>query len=190
MTIIPPPKQPLDAGSPSAWRGVEAELRLSLPDDYKQVVTHYGSGQWQEFWFLLNPFTANRFLNLCRQSLPGPEGPSTTLGAERYTREHLGNYPHPIFPEPGGILPWASTDNGGRFFWLTEGSPTRWKTIYYPSRDPDFETYELSCSELLYGAVTGELPVFAEEFGSDYEYGKADAFVPYRLWEDGGEPVT
>jgi hypothetical protein len=190
-TMVPPPKEPRDAGTPSAWSEVEAKLGLTLPDDYKQIVALYGTGQWQGFWFMLTPFTENRFLNLWLQSQTGDAGQTSKLDAERYIRDSLPDfgYPHPIYPEPGGILPWASTDNGGNFFWLTKGPSDGWNTIYYADRSFEFQEYDLSCSRLLFGAVSGEIPIFAEELGDDYEYGRADAFVPFRLWTDGGEPL-
>lgn len=190
MKVVPPPKRPREAGTPKAWRDVESKLGLELPKGFKDITSNYGTGQWLGFWFLLNPFTKNRHLNLYRQSQKGKRGVTTTLDAERCTRDIDGlDYPHPIYPEPGGILHWARTNNGGNFFWLTRGSPSRWKTIYYADRSFDFEVYSMSCSRLLLRAVTGEIPIFAKELSEDHEYGQPDAFVPYRLSSTGGEPI-
>src|SRR5262249_37952868 len=94
-------------------------------------------------------------------------------------------YPHAIYPEPGGIFPWAFTDNGGRLFWRTKGRPTSWKTVYYPCRGPNFEVFNQSCTAILLGVVTGELRIFAGPFsdyeaihGSPYDFAQAGAFVP------------
>src|SRR5205814_1895372 len=163
IRMVPPPTRPCESGDDAAFNSVEAALGLRLPEDYKRLIRTYGSGQWQEFWFVLNPFTANEHLNLIRQSQVRRPRSWSALDAERAIRES-GTYPHPIYPEPGGILPWALTDNGGRFFWLTADPPEWWPTVYYPDRSPEYAVYEMSCTELLYGAVSGTIPIFAEEF--------------------------
>ena len=82
-------------------------------------------------------------------------------------------------------MPWAFTDNGGRFFWETQGEPSCWKSIYYPSRDPEHEIYDLTCMAILLGIISGELPIFTEEFsdwegvdGEPYDFSRPDAFAP------------
>lgn len=178
MRAVPPPALPLDAGSMSAFAQVEASLGLHLPDDYKLLVVSYGDGTWQDFWHLLNPFSRLRYWNLLEQAPRDDASGNTVLSAERYIQLRHADYPHAIWPEPGGILPWAGTDNGGRFFWLTTGEPNQWPTIYYPDRSPDFTRYDLPVGQIVAGAVLGELPIFAEPFGPEYEYGSADSFVP------------
>jgi hypothetical protein len=182
IRMAPPPARAYEAGEDAAFTAVEATLGLKLPEDYKRLIRAYGSGQWQNFWFVLNPFAANEYANLILQSQVRRPRSWSTLDAERTAREFEAYpFPHPIYPEPGGVLPWALTDNGGRFFWLTAGSPKRWPTVYYPGRSPEYTVYEMSCTELLYGAVSGAIPIFAEEFGDDYRYGQPEAFVPLRV---------
>jgi hypothetical protein len=125
---------------------------------------------------------------ICRERIhksvdPEPESASpkkwSALDSERVVRDFMeGQYPHPIFPETGGILPWAITDNGGRFFWLTKGSPANWPTIYYADRSPEFGLFEMPCTELLFKAVSGESMIFEGPFGSDFNYGQPDSFRP------------
>jgi SMI1-KNR4 cell-wall len=179
VAMVPPPDSPFEAGVAADFRRVEAELGLELPDDYKQLVQKYGSGQWQQFWYVLNPFSANEYTNLLVQCQNRRPKKWSMLDAERGVCEaEGGRYPHPIYPEAGGILPWAATDNGGRFFWLTAGKPNTWSTVYYSDRSPDFQVFEVSCTELLLGAVSGTVPIFKGPFDEDFEYGQADAFVP------------
>ena len=76
----------------------------------------------------------------------------------------LEDWDFPIFPEEGGLLPWAQTENGGCLFWLTEGRTSKWPTIYFPdNRREELERFELSCSEILYGSVTGTISIFGED---------------------------
>lgn len=137
--MVPPPSTPVENGDISGFNVVEAELCLRLPEDFKQLIATYGTGQWQQFWYLLNPFTANPHLNFAVQTRNLRPRSWSALDAERGMREVIGeHYPYPIYPEEGGILPWAVTDNGGRFFWLTSGPPDKWPTVYYADRSPDF----------------------------------------------------
>jgi len=42
-----------------------------------------------------------------------------------------GTFPYPIYPEPGGLLPWGTAIRGALFFWLTGEAPApeRWPVI-------------------------------------------------------------
>jgi hypothetical protein len=114
---IPPPSTPIEAGSLEAFSVVEARLGLTLPDDYKHLIYTYGTGAWKQFLWVLNPFSANRFLNLIEQA-------QRQLDADRIIRAHWPHHvPFALFPERGGLFPWAITDNGNRLYWLTAGEP-------------------------------------------------------------------
>src|SRR5262245_20096564 len=111
VTMVPPPKEPYEAGDAEGFARVESDLGLKLPGDYKNFIHTYGTGQWQEFWYVLNPFSANEYGNLVTQSQNRRPTKWSALDAERTIRDGQGHrYPHPIYPEPGGILPWAITD--------------------------------------------------------------------------------
>src|SRR6185436_20078931 len=162
--LVPPPSPPVAAGTASSFLEFEEAIGLRLPGDYKEIISAYGDGNWQDFWLLLNPFSANPYRNLQLQAPRDDASGRNVLSAERYLRNADTGYPHAIWPDRGGIFPWAVTDNGGRFFWITDGQPDAWPTIYYPSRDPDYKELALSTSEIVYGLVSGELPLFHEEF--------------------------
>ncbi len=176
--VVQPPEFPINSGSLGWFTDIETELSLELPLDYKELTVTYGEGTWQGFWYLLNPFTDNPYLNLLTQASREGDSGKDALSAERNLRKTEDAYPHRIWPEPGGIFPWGITDNGGRFFWLTSGNPDSWPTVYYPSRDPEFTRYELSTSEIVFGALTSKLPIFAEEFGGDVVPPDFQLFAP------------
>lgn len=190
IQIVPPPEDPLECGDAVAFLEAEEKLSLKLPDDYKELISTYGSGKWQDFWWHFNPFANSPYSNLFDQSLPADDtSGGNALSAERAAREDQNRshamgigikYPHAIYPEPGGILPWARTENGGRFFWLTKGKTGNWSTIYYAGRSPRYEEFKVTCTELVFGAVTGELPIFNGIFEEDFEYGQQDAFIPIK----------
>ena len=62
--IVPPPEAPVEAGSEDGWPKVEAALGTALPDDYKRFTQLYGSGKFDDFLWLFNPFTAGEDGNL------------------------------------------------------------------------------------------------------------------------------
>ena len=38
--------------------------------------------------------------------------------------------PYPVYPEPGGLLPWGGIRDGGYAFWLTgPGEPVGWPVV-------------------------------------------------------------
>lgn len=55
------------------------------------------------------------------------------LGWYRELRDEFPEYhPLPIWPEPGGFLPFASSIDGDSIGWLTDGEPDRWPLIVEP----------------------------------------------------------
>src|SRR6266540_3689111 len=44
------------------------------------------------------------------------------------------DFPHPLYPEPGGLLEWASTSNGDSRCWLTGGDPDSWPAVVWNIR--------------------------------------------------------
>jgi hypothetical protein len=169
---VPPPADPVEAGRAEAMAAVEERLGLALPADYKSLIGAYGTGSWKDFLLVLNPFASNRYLNLFEQT-------QRQLDAERVIRAAWpSEVPFAIYPEPGGLLPWAMTDNGNRLYWLTQGHPDDWPTVIYESRGPRHDRHQVSCCEFLRRWVAGQLRVSV--FPEDFEYGFAGAFEPLR----------
>ena len=174
--LVPPPLKPVAAPHPAQIRAAEIKLGLDLPADFVEIVSTYGDGCWQGFWYFLNPASPNPFLNLLAQA--GVEGEHQALWAERSMRELDSTYPHAIWPEPGGILPWALTDNGGRFFWRTRGPRDTWSTVYYADRSPDYEVLTHGSGELLLGILDGTIPLFRDEFSLAGTPSAESSFMP------------
>jgi hypothetical protein len=167
---VPPPVHPSEAGSTQAFARVEDRLDLELPDAYKQLVTAYGTGSWRGFLWVLNPFSANRSLNLLDQAV-------RQLDAERVIRRKWPDQvPFPLYPEPGGLFPWGMTDNGDRLYWLTEGLPDSWPTIVFESRGPRFDRHERTCCDLLLGWLVGRIKILV--FPEDFDACLSNAFHP------------
>lgn len=169
--IVPPPPTPVRAPTQQRFSDVERQLNQGLPDDFKQLLSAYGAGRWQEFYVLLNPSNDSTIEQWT--SPDGDESTRTELGLMRSVRSEDRLYdtddvPYSIFPEENGILPWAQTENRGCLFWITCGNPSRWRTVYYEDDErSERQEYDLSCSEIIYGALTGELRIFDSDHEGD-----------------------
>ena len=74
------------------------------------------------------------------------------LGDLRDNATVLGlEYPYPIYPQPGGVLPWAQRRGGDLYCWLTEGSdPSSWPVVAIGSSFEDWQTFPgPMCAHLL-----------------------------------------
>ncbi|WP_370949005.1 SMI1/KNR4 family protein [Amycolatopsis sp. cg5] len=108
------------------WAAVERELGLALPSDYKELLTRFPSGAYRSAIEVENP----------------AQSADELAGAKRHNEEfleifadpdtgYLSGVPYVLFPEPGGLYPWGSTDSGGTFWWITESAdPDTWRVAY------------------------------------------------------------
>lgn len=159
-SVVPPPAEPLERGEPARWAGVEAELGTVLPDDFKAFTELYGSGKFDDFLYLLNPFAADPAGNL----LAARDG---MLAAYAGTRAKFPErLPLPPWPEPGGLLPLGRSDNGNELYWLTEGSPPAWPVVAFAGRSTRHEVHRHPVTDFLALLLSGELEtgVFPDSF--------------------------
>jgi hypothetical protein len=133
--------------SDDRWRSVEESMGLQLPGSYKAMVDMFGASTWANFLHVLSPF--DHRLNL--QSIG-----NQILEADRETRESFpSSYPLPLYPEPGGLLPWATTDNGDTLYFITACEPDKWPIVIKGDRAPDFEVCFLPPALLVYQVGAG-----------------------------------
>jgi len=112
------------------WAAIEASLGLRLPDDYKRLVETFPDGEFQGLLHVNRPGDshqpADEFLGYY----------AWRLHDMRELRRLGRHFPYPIFPEPGGLLPWASGPGAEPMFWLTGGEdPNAWPVV---TADQDF----------------------------------------------------
>jgi hypothetical protein len=145
---------------------VEQDLGLTLPTSYKQLTHAYGQGVWFGTIFVLNPFLA--WLNNLEpwMSVRGyAGGPSWCKRLCESREEFPGHIRSPIYPEGGGLFPWAFLQDGGVLYWLTTGPPEQWKTLN--DRDlwmeEEWESFEMSVTELLWRLASGDATVAGTE---------------------------
>ncbi len=160
IALAPPPEWRIDAGSPGGWEEVERTLGTALPDDYKLITNIYGSGHFNDLFYLFNPFDSN--------------GESGNLINQAFRRDCFGlseldHYdemrsidprlcPFPTFPEPEGLLPLGGTLNGGHVFWLTERRSDDWPLILYPHDYFPIERRDMPLVDFLVQWLQGDLP--------------------------------
>lgn len=129
------------------WPTVEAELGLGLPGSYKVLVEQFGASSWLDFLHVLSPFDERRWRRV-----------RATLDADRTLRQEFPHYyPLPLYPEPGGLLPWAVTDNGDTFYFITTGPPDGWPTLIKGLLAPEFEVSFVPPASLILAVATERL---------------------------------
>ena len=166
--LVPPPAAPVDANGD--WQRVEADLGLALPADFKGLIETYGLGQFVDFITPLTPFGSR---DLFMRSARG------ILDSERSFRaRNPDKSPYSLYPEPGGLLEWAGTDNGDRLCWLTEGEPERWTTIAWNQRSWSYGAFPVGAVEFLHGWLTGRIETTV--FGPRDADEPAPWFEPFR----------
>jgi hypothetical protein len=149
--LAPAPAWPLGSGDEQRWLLAENKLGLRLPTDYKDLVQTYGSGRFGNFLTVFTPFVSDGYVNLLTQD-------TLALDAYREVRAALPHAaPYPAYPEPGGVLPWAQTDNGDVVYWLTEGPSDSWPIVVIEARHGSYEQYALSTTEFLARLLEGTL---------------------------------
>jgi hypothetical protein len=190
LELAPPPPSPVDAGSPEGWPDIEHALGSPLPSDYKRLINTYGSGEFCDLLWVLNPFTKkpNDLLSQIEPILEVYEDGRDSWSAK---------CPFPAFPKPGGLLPFGGDSNGGNIFWITDGPPEHWPLVVYNWRGGcDSERHEMPLVDFLVGWLTGEIPNCFFGVGIDSPIIKRDpVFCPsgivresQRLGSDGTPP--
>lgn len=142
------------------WASDEARLNTALPDDYKAFVASYEPNV-DDFLWILHPST-NKNLDLVTQAEEQVAAQRTMRGTQ--PRE----VPYPLYPEPGGLLPWGVTDNGDVCFWITNGDPSRWVVAINESRGPEWYEFPASMTEFVFALLAQEVrvPFFPDDFPS------------------------
>lgn len=149
LNVMPAPVEPEEATGD--WEVVKTSLGTGLPQDYRSFVETYGTGQVDDFLGVLNPFSAGPFYNLLSAG-------RAHLDGLIQLRSGLGAFlPYPLFPEVGGLLPVAITDNGDTIHWLTNGSPDEWTIVVQDTRAPECEAYDMSFSQFLAAWIGGQV---------------------------------
>ena len=169
--LAPPPAEPVETGSPDAWPEVERAMGTPLPTDFKVFTNTYGSGKFDDFLYLFNPFTGGEDGNLLHER-------DAVLDAYASSRARFPDrYPLPAFPEPGGLLPLGRTDNGDELYWVTEGQPDTWPVAALGGRGAWQETHRMTITGFLAALLGGDL--VTSLFPVDIRNRETHTFAPF-----------
>lgn len=104
------------------WAAVETRLGTALPGDYKRLVEIFGEGAFDGYLQLQVPGAAFESGDIVRHT--------EWLGEWARTRGGRLWEPYEVYPVPGGLLKWASSEQADEFYWLTEDpDPDRWPVL-------------------------------------------------------------
>lgn len=109
LRIAPPPNAPLALDF--TWPDVESHLGMRLPEDFKALVSLYGSGTFKPSDVRLCNFR-NAIDNEC-DYISRVQADAGSPASDDLT----------YFPKPGGLLPFGSWGPDDHFFWRTDRDP-------------------------------------------------------------------
>lgn len=165
--ILKKPNKVYSVGTKDKWNRVQKELDISFPKDYITFIDYYGTGGIGDFLWFLTPFEEDINVNYKKRS-------KVMLEAYQESKQKYPEYySHKLYPEDGGLLPFAYTDNGDELYWLTKGKPEQWHVVIYESRSPEFHYYSVGLAEFLYKIIQKQIlcEIFDDDmFFSGMEY--------------------
>ncbi|MFE9623595.1 SMI1/KNR4 family protein [Streptomyces sp. NPDC006527] len=136
------------------WAVIEDGLGTALPADYKRLAEWYPTFALGDFLLvaLPEPGEEHRLLRGIRYDLEGVVREWWEAGMS------IGLRPHPA---PGGLLPWAESDEGDKFLWSTSGDvPEQW-LVTVASRNGGWWNYEGGAVQFLAEYCDGTLEPWA-----------------------------
>ncbi len=155
--LIPPPESPIDI-APAQVKLNESALGIRFPSDYLAFGSVYGTGRVfvhldEEsfyFWHIVSP-GCSRYLEFVKKF------------SERHIEERDAyesfDLPLGIFPESGGLLPFAHRDDL-YFTWKTVRDPNDWTVVAIWAYDEGgYMTTDLSFSDFLVFFLTRKLVI-------------------------------
>jgi hypothetical protein len=184
LDVQPPPVQRHHTGSAAELEAVERNLGLELPSGFKELTLAYGHGVWFDTIYVLNPFTTregdNQPWHVGRLGLTG--GPKWCAWMRKARKKYPDGFSrYPIYPEPGGIFPWAFVYGGGVLYWLTQGPAERWPTLDDPRTDEDeWEQLGMSVTEILWRLAVADPSIADTALDRAVRQFRDTGFVPYR----------
>jgi len=144
IKVVPPPAQPSEAfGGP--WEPVEAEIGATLPQDYKDLVRLYGSGQFIEYITIDVPRCRNPHVRL-----------ETQVRVVSSILSKNEEFIYALWPNKGGLIALGATDLWDYLFWIPTGPAETWKIVVW-ERDEGFEVFDCDLTDFLAGLAAGKI---------------------------------
>ncbi|WP_026423758.1 SMI1/KNR4 family protein [Actinokineospora inagensis] len=144
------------------WDVVESRLGVGLPADYKELHRVFPPGDffgpYGDSIMFQPPYVVDGVPDQVRQF-------ETEMGElEDWRQSHPEDVPVPLFPEPGGVLPWARTSRPVLLWVRDHADPDRWTVAAsnggawrIQPEDPVLQYFPCGAAEFLLGFVTGDI---------------------------------
>ncbi len=157
VALIPPPVD-TKPHTEAEWVELEAKLGSRLPPDYKMLINRYGAGYFCSLLIIHSPFMTADYFATSQEWLREIHENSK----ERSSREP---FDLTVFPEPGGLLYFASDRLNGFLCWKTEGMPEDWTLVIANDRLLTREEFPMSLTEFILRFARNEVKVekYSEE---------------------------
>jgi len=129
------------------WAAVEKRLGTRLPSDYKQLAEIFRNGAFDGFLSLYAP----------EDGVPGMDFAEHAEYLARFsTRNGTGLWePYDIYPAPGGLLQWGTSEQADQYYWLTEGDdPERWPVLASEDIPDTWSRFDGSAAEFVFRMLT------------------------------------
>lgn len=146
------------------WAQSAAAFGIELPADFRAFVDAFGAGEVYDRlsvntpWPLRDPPVP---VTALRAMLDDAEETSALLRDLRTT--YPDQFPFAFYPEPGGLLAWASGIGGEQCFWLTEpADPDAWPVVVWDKSE--WRHYAPGMLRVLLLTVTGTDPFLRDQF--------------------------
>jgi hypothetical protein len=117
------------------WIELEKLSGLRFPSSYRAFAERYGMleiGAFLDVHHVGIPADLSMMLDLRRQALEPLRELMDDLGyiyLEDDSGDEIEAAPYPLYPEPAGLFPWGTTQNGHTLLWLTDKDPGKWTTV-------------------------------------------------------------
>lgn len=156
------------------WDQAQEELSVALPPDFCELAERFPAGVFQGYLaFLPSPASLadlrdRRLADLRRWRDDTPDDDEiryreylkelAASEGEEFSPDPALYIPFPLWPEPGGIFPWATGSHTEIFFWLRSGlDPGTWPVVWCHGDDLEWEQFEGTTTEFLIALVTGQI---------------------------------
>lgn len=149
--ILKPPAKPLDT-DPSGLARNEERLRIRFPRDFVEFGATFGSGCIdvpKASWEVWSPF---------RPTYPAIVREFYSIWPAFRDASEMHDVPLGLFPEPGCLLPFATTPDGGWVCWKTAGDPERWDVVDMSNYEAgQYDIFELTATEYFYKVLSRQM---------------------------------
>lgn len=172
--LSPPPETPY-LGT-RGWTDLFEELGTRLPHDYVALMDLYGAGIWRDWLRFHTPLREGK---VC-----------FTEHIDYFTEAYSSlkesfpeDFPLTVWPEPGGVLPFANSIDGDHLGWLTQGDdPDSWPLIMVPRDGEQGPPLDRGLVDVLLDWQRGDSTL--EDFPELDEDDDPVEFAGFEPWDD------